>query len=525
MSGREPLAKRVQRSARMRSCLCVVGLTSGLSCALDERVVAVTETASELPDGQLPAGELPAAAQSDTQSVAPRNRGGTEAARGGAGAEEAPAPSTPSAPPGSQPVLPEAPPAPAVALHNVEVAASGAAFGRVRSSPPGIDCSSPPCRAAFPAGTSVTLQAWTPDAGGFGFAGWSGACAGLDSCVVSVSDADVRVAASYEPANRVFVSSTRSNGNIGGVAAADARCAALAQGVGLEGEFRAWLSTAAVSAIDRVAGSRGWVRLDDKGVADAPQDLLQGRLYYPIRLDESGRDVGDILTTWTGTDGTGRLLVGQSCDDWTSNVALFGATGTPSWLGTGFTFGGSTTCGEERPIYCFEVGRTVRIAPTPAEGRLAFVTRAGFATGSGSAAADALCQSEAVAAQRSGSFKAVIATTEASPASRFDLGGPPWVRVDGIRLAPTAAAFFSAAQWDSAPNVTLRGEHAQYLIVSGGSSLNQPGVAADTCSNWSSRVGSVISGRAVGTAARTFFYEGLISLDCGAPAPLACLEE
>jgi hypothetical protein len=145
--------------------------------------------------------------------------------------------------------------------------------------------------------------------------------------------------------------------------------------------------------------------------------------------------------------------------------------------------------------------------------------------GTGIAAADALCQSEAAAAERSGSFKAVVASTDASPASRFDLSGPPWVRADGIRLAPTAAAFFESEQWDSAPNVTLGGAYVEYAILAGGSSLNQPGTAGNTCSNWNSRVGSVLGGQAGGTDPGTFFYEGLFTMDCATPASVACLEE
>jgi len=176
-------------------------------------------------------------------------------------------------------------------------------------------------------------------------------------------------------------------------------------------------------------------------------------------------------------------------------------------------------------LYCFQVGRSVRVSPVPAPGRLAFVSSGAFLPSSGIAAADALCQSEATTAGRSGVFRAVLATTSASPASRFDLTGPPWVRVDGIRVAPTAAAFFQSATWDSAPNVTPFGDYAEFAIAVGGSSLTQPGAAADTCSDWSSSEGNIAAGRAVGTGPGVFFYELPAFLICGGYVNIACLED
>ncbi len=64
---------------------------------------------------------------------------------------------------------------------------------RITSSPAGIDCGSV-CSAEFELGTVVTLTA-TPDPG-WSFAGWSGACAGSTSCVVTV-DTGKAVTASF----------------------------------------------------------------------------------------------------------------------------------------------------------------------------------------------------------------------------------------------------------------------------------------------------------------------------------------
>jgi hypothetical protein len=56
--------------------------------------------------------------------------------------------------------------------------------GAVSSTPSGISCGAT-CSADFASGTSVTLSA-TPDTG-WAFSGWSGACTGTGSCVLSMT--------------------------------------------------------------------------------------------------------------------------------------------------------------------------------------------------------------------------------------------------------------------------------------------------------------------------------------------------
>ncbi len=68
-----------------------------------------------------------------------------------------------------------------------------AAEGAVKSSPGGISCGNT-CSASFAAGSTVTLTAQA--ASGYAFSGWSGACSGSGTCVVTMSTAE-SVAASY----------------------------------------------------------------------------------------------------------------------------------------------------------------------------------------------------------------------------------------------------------------------------------------------------------------------------------------
>lgn len=76
------------------------------------------------------------------------------------------------------------------------VTKAGSGTGTVTSNPAGIDCGST-CGANYPDGTVVTLTA-APDAGS-AFSGWSGACTGAGSCVVTMNAAK-SVTATFGPA-------------------------------------------------------------------------------------------------------------------------------------------------------------------------------------------------------------------------------------------------------------------------------------------------------------------------------------
>ena len=80
--------------------------------------------------------------------------------------------------------------------------------GTVTSSPAGISCPSA-CNTGFPIGTQVTLTA--APAGGSSFGGWSGACNGAGSCVITMGSAASASATFYSasaapPASRTWVS-------------------------------------------------------------------------------------------------------------------------------------------------------------------------------------------------------------------------------------------------------------------------------------------------------------------------------
>ena len=85
---------------------------------------------------------------------------------------------------------------------------SGTGTGTVTSGPPGIDCGTD-CSENYPSFTKVTLTA-TPYAGST-FTGWSGACSGTGSCVVTMDQAR-SVSASFELQQRALTLTKNGNG-------------------------------------------------------------------------------------------------------------------------------------------------------------------------------------------------------------------------------------------------------------------------------------------------------------------------
>jgi hypothetical protein len=292
-----------------------------------------------------------------------------------------------------------------------------------------------------------------------------------------------------------------------------------------------------MNAISRLAGASGWVRTDGKPVVNSLTDLAQGRLLYPPRFDELGNDLGadPVVMTGTAADGTVLNVQGFStCSDFTAAVDTGGflSAGYASASSTMFATAGPMPCSSEARLYCFGVDRQAQVAVIPVVGRYAFVTRSPWTPGGGIAKADALCQQEASAAALPGTYQALLAPTGASASSRFDTSGLPWVRVDGILIAPTAAGFFSATStlFDVPPNLTADGSlyFGAIGVWSGAATPTTAGKGATNCTNWLSNSATAFAtaGAAGDTAANSFFDMWPADTACSAAnVHLACLQE
>jgi kexin len=104
--------------------------------------------------------------------------------------------------------------------YNLNVTRLSCGYGRVRSTPAGIDCSTT-CDQRFENGTAVTLVAQADP--GSTFEGWGGACAGVGNCVVNMT-ADTNVTAEFsEPTDPLFDDQwhLRNTGQSGGTIGED----------------------------------------------------------------------------------------------------------------------------------------------------------------------------------------------------------------------------------------------------------------------------------------------------------------
>lgn len=139
--------------------------------------------------------------------------------------------------------------------------------------------------------------------------------------------------------------------------------------------------------------------------------------------------------------------------------------------------------------------------------------------------ADEICASDASAQGLAGSFKALLATSEASAISRFSLDGENWVRMDGLPI------------WEKASDAASEPPLAPFLLRADGTRPSTPyvwvgatnlhEVGLETCADWTS-TSDTLRGNA---GHSNYANEGWIpapafSLDCANwVAHLICLEE
>ena len=334
--------------------------------------------------------------------------------------------------------------------------------------------------------------------------------------------------------NVVFLTSATYDGSINGangLAGADSKCAALAASAGLPaGTYKAWLSTSTVNAVDRLGSARGFVRVDKAPIADQISDLTSGKILNPIDLDETGHDqrFPGNSDVWTGSNNDGTLGSTGTCDDWISTSgSVFGQNGYFDGGPTVWSEVGGFSCndGSQLHLYCFDTSHNTALTVTPVPGRLAFVSVGLFDPSTGVPTADALCQSEATAASLPGAatFKALLSTSTASAASRFDMSAmsAPFVRPDGIKIAdaPTlASGKINSGIWQFADGSYFTGVNK--FVWTGSTAPNTTGALTDTCSDWTSKAATGIIGNAVDTA---IWWDELKEGTCPS-LPVFCLE-
>jgi hypothetical protein len=157
-----------------------------------------------------------------------------------------------------------------------------------------------------------------------------------------------------------LTSSTHPGVGLGGLEGADDICQGLADDAGLEGTYKAWLSTDAESAADRLTHATvPYVLVDGPVIADNWGDLVDGSLLAPIDRDEAGSQLPEESFDWawtaTAADGT---FYGYDCGDWADGTysGYYGLAGYAHEVNSDWSQGAYSGfyCDGLWHLYCFE---------------------------------------------------------------------------------------------------------------------------------------------------------------------------
>jgi hypothetical protein len=190
------------------------------------------------------------------------------------------------------------------------------------------------------------------------------AAATLDPCASCTGDQVCRGGVCSVPACgaggpcRVFLSSTRYDGNLGGLSGADAKCQGLAEEANLPGTYKAWLSDSTSSPSSRFLPSTGPYRLiNGTTIAANFTDLTDGTLLAPIDVTETGGGVGSSIGVWTHTlsNGNARGDAEGHCANWSSSApGAVGNYGHATRLSLEWTDVSEAGCSNFFHLYCVQ---------------------------------------------------------------------------------------------------------------------------------------------------------------------------
>jgi hypothetical protein len=161
----------------------------------------------------------------------------------------------------------------------------------------------------------------------------------------------------------VFATSSTHNGNLGGLAGADAICNARAAAANLAGSYMAWISTNQGSPSTRFTQSMTEYRLvTGTKVADNWADLVDGSLDAAIDRTETGAVSVDTSSSCGGTNRTARtgttsagVATNATCNNFSSGGGgQSGTLGRTTAADGNWTSCGTANCNQQTAIYCFQ---------------------------------------------------------------------------------------------------------------------------------------------------------------------------
>jgi hypothetical protein len=151
----------------------------------------------------------------------------------------------------------------------------------------------------------------------------------------------------------VFFTSSTYEGDLGGLAGADAKCALAAKNAGLLGYYRAWISSGQGNALGRPGNGAFYTTKGELAFATRPTSTSVPLVGI---ADEYGQPAKQPFEgTWSASDTHG-LPTGADCNMWTdasdANEATTGSlqAGAATWGGGGVT----ASCATVHPLLCFQ---------------------------------------------------------------------------------------------------------------------------------------------------------------------------
>ncbi|WP_237155056.1 InlB B-repeat-containing protein [Oryzibacter oryziterrae] len=302
-------------------------------------------------------------------------------------------------------------PVPSYAL---TVSKTGSGSGTVNSAPSGISCGAT-CSASYSSGTSVTLTATALS--GSTFSGWSGACSGTSTCVVSMTAAK-SVSAAFTRTNLSFALAVTKTGT--GTGTVTSTPSGISCGASCSKSFASGTSVSLTASAAAGSDFAGWSGAGCSGTGTctvsmtASKSVMARFNHRPkITVVRGGNGAGKVKSSPAG------INCGSTCSATFASTAKIALTATAD-NGSVFLYW-SGACSGTNPVCTLASGtanKSARAVFGIGGGKLLTVKKSGNGTGAVVSAPEAISCGTACAA-RFVTNASVTLTATASASSKF----------------------------------------------------------------------------------------------------------